>query len=58
MSLTWSIVSLLVAIAALGGIAFVSLAPHKKRTRRKITPPRDPNDPLSGPPTVTHYGHA
>jgi hypothetical protein len=58
MSFTWSIISLLLAIAAIGVIVFVLIAPHRRRARRKALPLRDPNDPLSGPPTVTHYGHA
>ena len=57
MSFESSVILVLVVIAAMGVLAFAVVTPHKRR-RRKDAPPRDPNDPLSGPPTVTHYGHA
>jgi hypothetical protein len=54
MSLGASIALLAFIIAVIGVVALVRLYPRSKiRRRRKEGTP----DPLSDPPTITHYGH-
>ncbi len=54
MTLGASIAVLAFVIAVIGIVAFVLSNPRpKSRRRRKEEAP----DPLSDPPTITHYGH-
>jgi len=56
MSLTSSVILLVIVVAAIGLLAAAWFIPRKKtpRVRRK----QESLDPLSDPPTITHYGHA
>jgi len=59
MTFASSIVLLLVVIAALGVVAFAFLSPRRRtRIHRGESRLRGPRDPISDPPTITHYGHA
>ena len=58
MTLTSSIVLLLAVIGVIGILAFACFASRKSSHVRRKRAGGTSSDPLSDPPTITHYGHA
>lgn len=57
MTFGWSVFLLVIVLALIGALAVAWFAPRRRRVRRDKEL-KTSLDPVSDPPTVTHYGHA
>ncbi len=58
MTFGWSILLLVIVFALIGVLAVAGFAPRRKSRARRDKESKALLDPISDPPTITHYGHA
>lgn len=58
MTFGWSLLALGVVFALIGVLAMAGFAPRRKSRVRQDKVSKALPDPISDPPTITHYGHA